>query len=122
VRAADTRIKSWNAAISADFDFAHRNRSRANFDQLPPDLHPQLVTLDAPLLRLICAPVRIAPGGEDWCDVARRLGRHPESLRYAIEHNIFTVRHVPRLGGKRGKPVPILSSRRSSTRPPRSSA
>src|SRR5688572_18931817 len=66
------------------------------------------VTLDADDLRRLCAPVHITWPGEPLRDVARKLGTTPVGLTSARLANVFRVRHIPLLGGSRGKPVPLL--------------
>jgi len=106
VRACDTRITAWNAIMvpdDADDPKApgHDGRLRAH-----------ALTLDRTLLVQICKPVTIPPPGLDWLDAARLLGVDRSTMRKAIARGAFVVRRLPRQGGKRGRPVPVVFTER----------
>src|SRR4051812_25302977 len=67
------------------------------------------VTIDARVLRKYCRAVRTDSWGEEVEEVAEKLGVGPEGLRAARrEGNYLTERRIQGLGGKRGKPVPLI--------------
>ncbi|MEA2707434.1 MAG: hypothetical protein QOF78_35, partial [Phycisphaerales bacterium] len=70
--------------------------------------HPQHVSLTPAALRTLCAPVRLDAPGDTLDAVAKKLGTTPIGLRNARLNNIFRVRHVKGLAGRRGRPVPLL--------------
>lgn len=111
LRASDTRLNHLTAYVeplppSADVDaFPAESAGDAIARRLP-----HTIDVDAPLIRRLTAPVRLPASGEDWQVVANLLGTHEETLRHAIRQGVLRARHVPRLGGKRGKPVPVLYS------------
>jgi DNA-binding CsgD family transcriptional regulator len=105
LRASDTRINLANAIITPSHAL-----------ELDHPLHPyeqieHEVMLVARTLRRLCRPVRIAAPGQDAEEVAKMLGVTPGSLWYARSRGVFQETYYPRLGGKRGKPVPVLYSR-----------
>jgi DNA-binding NarL/FixJ family response regulator len=104
IRASDTRLPGW-----ADCRPGHA--LRLNHPDHPYRYAEHHVTLTARALRVLCAPVYIEPPGEPWTDVATKLGCHEETLRRAMNHGQFEVRHIKGLGGKRGKPIPLLYTR-----------
>lgn len=94
LRAGDTRITPLYAAI--DEHDAYENR------------HPHTVHVTAKLVQRLCQPVFIGAWGEPATDVAAKLGVHPQGLNHLMRIGFFRARYVQGLGGKRGKPVPIL--------------
>lgn len=104
IRASDTRLPGW-----ADCRPGHA--LRLNHPDHPYRYAGHEVTLTARALRVLCAPVYIEPPGEPWTDVAAKLGCHPETLRRAMNQGQFEVGHIKGLGGKRGKPIPLLYAR-----------
>jgi hypothetical protein len=104
VRASDTRIGVSNARIEPEYAT----------DPNDPDHRGMVVehtlTLDAPLLRELCRPVRLEPGGELWDHAAAKLGTTYCGLRHARATGRLEQRHIRRLLGRPGKPVPIISA------------
>jgi DNA-binding CsgD family transcriptional regulator len=96
IRASDHRITRWASAIYP----AHRFTDR----------HPaaQEITLTRDLIHNLCKPVIIHYPGEELTDVAAKLGISPVTLRRARISGLLRARYVPGLGGKHGRPVPIL--------------
>jgi len=93
VRANDTRLEKYFA-------------SRASKE------HPNEVVLDRDALYSLCAPVHLQ-GGHTLEETAAELGiPNPDCLVTARLRGVFTVRHVPGLGGKPGRPRPLLSATR----------
>lgn len=103
VRASDTRINPATAAMVPE-DAAYPGR--------PQDFGPHTVRLEARLLRRLCAPVTIAPPGEVWDRVARRLGVGYTGLTTARLRGVFHVHYVQGLAARWGNPVPLLYTRR----------
>lgn len=66
------------------------------------------VLLDKPLLVLLNKAVEIEYGGEEVPDLARKLGVSAAGLYNARKAGLFHQVYYPLLGGKRGKPVPVL--------------
>jgi len=110
VRASDTRLTAWNTAMVPE-DAADTARDRRGRMRVV-DPQPHTLTLEKHVLLRLCRPVRFEPMGYDWQHAAAMLGVHEETLRYAIRKGVFHVKHRPRSGGKRGKPVPILTAAR----------
>jgi len=110
VRASDTRLTAWNTAMVPE-DAADTARDRRGRLRVV-DPQPHTLTLEKRVLLRLCRPVRFEPMGYDWQHAARMLGVHEETLRYAIRKGVFHVKHRPRSGGKRGRPVPILTADR----------
>ena len=99
LRASDTRIhtKCWQIS-----DEDRRT-------EIPLPAHH--VWIDALHLRELMKPVDIDWPGVDWTEAARRLGRHPVSLRSWIAAGVFKVsRRNARSVGKIGNPVPFVHS------------
>jgi DNA-binding CsgD family transcriptional regulator len=69
------------------------------------------VTIQTHAIRRYCHPIAIAAPGEEVDEVARRLGVSYSSLRKARLAGVFDERYYKGLGGKRGKPVPVIYSR-----------
>jgi hypothetical protein len=86
------------------------NDLRIDGTHVPPggDAWRHEVTLDAPEIRRLCAPVEIDAPGESRQEVAAKLGVTPMGLVQARLRGVFNVRHVAGLGGYWGHPVPIL--------------
>jgi len=100
LRACDSRLNEATAIIVNDYS------GLTNSDYPRPV--PQLVTLDVKLIHTLCRPIHIAWPGEDAADVARKLGCSKGTLHTRRFNNLFSTRYVPLLGGKRGRPIPIL--------------
>jgi DNA-binding CsgD family transcriptional regulator len=65
------------------------------------------VTIQKHAIRRYCNPVSFS--AEDAADVAKILGVSPSALLYSRSRGLFDERYIQGLGGKRGKPVPLLS-------------
>jgi len=100
VRANDTRITPASAALVPSYG--------SEPDPVDGRHYVHHVTLDARLLRQLCQPVYLEPPGEPWEQVARKLGVSPTGLTVARQQNVLRARYVQGLGGRRGKPVPLL--------------
>jgi len=71
------------------------------------------VLIQTPQLRKFYTPVRLDGWGEEVPDLAKMLGCSPSMLHRARIRGFFRERTIPLLGGKRGKPIPILHYDRS---------
>jgi hypothetical protein len=112
VRASDARINPATAAIvPEDAAYPHECITPGLEGYFPYEKHE--VTLTAELLRTICRPITILPGGDDWKQVAKRLGRTKNALRTAIDKRKFEVRHCAGYLGQFGKPIPMVRSEHS---------
>jgi hypothetical protein len=112
VRASDQRIHPGVAACVPE-DLAYP-RSACSKNYLPYHQYgPHEVTIDSKLLRKLCRPVFIERPGLPCDEVARKLGCHPNSLRWAIHRGAFDVRFVKGLDGKIGKNVMVLHTDRA---------
>jgi DNA-binding NarL/FixJ family response regulator len=105
VRACDRRITERNGCVDPDYatdphDPAHPGR-----------VLEHTVTLTADLLRDLCCPVTLAPGGELHDRAAKKLGITSHGLNSARISGALQTRHIKGLLGRRGHPVPIVSSR-----------
>jgi hypothetical protein len=98
VRASDTRITPMNAAIWPRHAVVPDEDGRVG---------EHSVVLDAALLRELCRPVILRPY-TDWLMVAKELGVHCESLRYAMRKGFFRVKYIHGAGGRKGPPIPHL--------------
>jgi DNA-binding CsgD family transcriptional regulator len=101
VRASDSRINPATAMISPEAA-AYPGRSDLYWDHE--------VVIDARLLRKLCQPVHLHPGGEEWWSVAKKLGVSKGALGTAMRRGIFRVRHIQNYLGRIGKPVPLLTT------------
>jgi hypothetical protein len=63
------------------------------------------VTLDAAMLRRLCAPVELTAPGETLSEVSARLGTRPEGLITGRLNGVFRGHHIPTA---RGRPQPLL--------------
>lgn len=107
IRAADTRINPFTACIVPE-DAAYP-RSHVTGDALRTHRYARHeVTLDTPLLKNLCEPVTIEPPGEPHDIVAQKLGVHPIGLHTARINGVLRTHYVRNLGGRRGRPIPIL--------------
>ncbi len=61
-------------------------------------------------LRRFCRAVRTDSWGEQVHEVCAKLGTTPGTLIAARWAGVFTERYVKGLGGKRGKPIPLIHS------------
>jgi biotin operon repressor len=66
------------------------------------------VTIQTHALRRCCRPVRIARPSEDFKDVAKRLGVSPRTLWDGRSRGMFDEHSYKGLGGKRGRPIPLI--------------
>lgn len=70
---------------------------------------PHTITLDAPCIRKLTAPVHLPWPGMRLRRAAHLLGRHPESMRNWLDKGLLRIHHdPPRMHGSRGKPVPMV--------------
>src|SRR5438128_2070877 len=101
IRASDRRITPAHWVISPehalDLDHPHH----------PYEPIEHEVTIQTHAIRRYCHPVTFSQ--EDAEDVAKMLGVSPASLSYARSRGIFYEQFLRGLGGKRGRPVPLLS-------------
>src|SRR5258706_2642784 len=67
-------------------------------------------TIQTRALRMFCRPVPTDSMGEAVEDVAKQLGVSSSLLSPARRNGIFTERRIKGLGGKRGKPIPLIHS------------
>jgi hypothetical protein len=104
VRACDRRITERNGCV--DPDYATDPRDPAH----PGRVIEHTVTLSAELLRHLCCPVTLAPGGEIHDHAAKRLGTTSGGLVNARINGALQTRHIKGLLGRHGHPVPIVSS------------
>src|SRR2546423_6903772 len=105
VRASDRRITAAHWVISPEhaMDLDHP------LHPYEPIEHEVIIRPHA--LRKFCRPVRTDSWGQRVEDVAKQLGAHHISgLNDARWAGIFTERFVKHLGGRRGKPVPLIHS------------
>src|SRR5688572_13708043 len=66
------------------------------------------VTLESHLLRELCMPQYIVAPGEPAYRVIKKLGCTYSEILHAMKMDTFYLRRIPRLGGRRGKPVPVI--------------
>ncbi len=104
IRASDRRITPahWIIYPEHAMDLTHEDHP----------YHPikHDVTIDARVLRKYLRPVRTDSWGEFVEDVAKQLGVHPVAMNPSRHKGIFTERSVKGLGGRRGRPVPLIHS------------
>jgi DNA-binding CsgD family transcriptional regulator len=101
VRASDTRITPSTAVIWPKEALGVENEIS------PGRMAEHSVVLDGRLLEELCRPVTLLPY-MDWVKVAKELGVHCESLRYAMRKGFFDVKYVKGISGKHGPPVPLI--------------
>ncbi len=68
----------------------------------------QEIRFTAPLLRKLCALVKIEPPGQPLADVARLLGTNTGMIASRFNGRVFRTHHIKGLCGSRGWPVPML--------------
>jgi hypothetical protein len=85
VRASDLRIEPYRMIIVPRYE-----EGRVAAEE---------VTLDAPALRRLCAPVEIDSAGESITKVAAKLGMSLANLRHARRAGVFTERRIPQFRG-----------------------
>src|SRR5688500_17896918 len=66
------------------------------------------IYLNADDLRQLCAPVDVYRAMRD--EAAQQLGTTPSGLTMARLADVFSTAHYPGLAGRRGKPIPVLTS------------
>lgn len=99
LRASDQRLDSLDIIIDPPEAFYARR--------------PHILHIKGTAIRELCRPVMIPYPGIDHTIAARRLGRHPESLRPWITSGALQARYDAAWSiGKCGKPVPIVWSPR----------
>src|SRR5215212_4408850 len=104
IRASDRRITPAHWVISPE----HAMDLNHPAHPYEPIEHEVIIRTHA--IRRYCHPVSFSI--EDAADVAKMLGVSPGKLRYARLRGRFDEKFLPHLGGKPGKPVPLLSPRR----------
>ena len=104
VRASDRRITPAHWVISPEhaMDLNHPEHP------YEPIEHEVIIRPEA--LRKYCRPVRTDSWGELVEDVCKQLGVDQAHLLYSRYAGKFTERYVKGLGGRRGKPVPLIHS------------
>jgi DNA-binding NarL/FixJ family response regulator len=95
IRASDHRLPA--PVQHSSFSIQHYSSSAS----------PHEITLTSQLLRRLTAPVHL-DGRTPHDHVAAQLGTTSVGLRRARIKNVFNVRHIPGLAGRRGRPVPLL--------------
>lgn len=104
VRACDRRIGIHNGRIEPEYATDPRDPDH------PGRVVEHTVTLTGALVRELCCPVRLEPGGELRDDAARKLGVCSTGLTNARINGSLRTRHVKGLLGRPGRPVPLVSS------------
>src|SRR6266480_3134916 len=101
LRACDQRINAYHWPITPDHaqDLDHPDHP------YQPIEHEVLI--QTPQLRKFSQPFRLDGWGEEVPYIAKPIGCSPASLDRARRRGFYVERHVPHLGGKRGKPIPI---------------
>jgi len=107
VRASDTRITPAHWIITPEHALF------LNHPDHPYTPIEHQVLIQTPQLRKFYTPVRLDGWGEEVPDLAKMLGCSASMLYRARIRGFFRQRTIPLLGGKRGKPVPILHYDRS---------
>jgi DNA-binding NarL/FixJ family response regulator len=100
LRASDRRITPARWIIIPDHAM-DRNHPKHPYEPIEHE-----VRIDARVLRRFCRPVRI--GGETVAEVAEMLGVHRSTLRRGRHAVFFREHFYKNLGGKRGKPIPVI--------------
>lgn len=67
---------------------------------------PHKLRIDVPLLRKLCKPIDVQ--SQIASIVAQKLGRHRVFTWRNSVNGKFSLRHIPLLAGRRGKPVPVI--------------
>jgi hypothetical protein len=93
--------RAWCAALRAS-----DRRITSGCDQP----RPHRVTITSALLRKICAPIRVQGATAD--EVAQKLGTTERGLVHARIKGTLRADYVQGLGGRHGRPVPILYAQR----------
>lgn len=109
VRAADTRINPFTARVVPE-DAAYPRSHVTGEARRTHRYSPHEVTLDTPLLKKLCAPVTIDPLGLPHDQVAQKVGVTSMGLHTARINGVLRARYVRNLGGRRGRPIPMLYS------------
>src|SRR6266850_4480186 len=104
IRASDRRITPAHWVIYPE------HAMDLNHPEHPYEPIEHEVTIRKHAIRRCCNPVSFSR--EDAADVAKMLGVSPGFLRQARLRGQFEECFYKGLGGKRGKPVPLLSPRR----------
>lgn len=106
IRANDTRIHSGSAVIVPE-EAGHLSGHYRGVEYVPREHE---VTLDAPLVRRLCAAVYTDKPYSPIPEMMRRLGCSLHNIRAAIRAGVFTVTKISGLGGKWGRPIPLIYS------------
>jgi DNA-binding NarL/FixJ family response regulator len=102
LRACDKRITAawWRISPEHAMDLNHPAHP---YEPIEHD-----VVIRAEQLRKFCWPVRVDGWGEEVEEIAKKLGCRPDGLRGLRRSSDVNERKIPHLGGKRGKPVPLI--------------
>src|SRR5438045_3580336 len=101
IRASDRRITPAHWVISPD------HAMNLNHPDHPYEPIEHEVTIQKHAIRRYCNPVSFSR--EEAVDVAKMLGTSDVLLWRARNQGVFSETFIRGLGGKRGKPVPLLS-------------
>jgi len=101
IRASDRRITPAHWIITPE------HAMDLNHPEHPYEPIEHEVTIQTHAIRRYCHPVSFSR--EDAADVAKMLGVSAGTLRGARLRGQFSENYIAGLGGKRGKPVPLLS-------------
>ncbi|MBC7783382.1 MAG: hypothetical protein H7144_06035 [Burkholderiales bacterium] len=105
--------RAWCIAIrAADRRIRLRTGARIHPELAAVNREPHTLLVDVPLLRRLCTVVVVDPPGEEPVEVTPRLGRSRTFIYKHIRRGDFRVRYIKLLGGKRGKPVPLIEAQR----------
>src|SRR5688500_886445 len=104
LRASDRRITPAHWVLSPE----HALDSEPPYEPIE-----HTVTIQPYALRKFCRPFRTDSWGEEVADVAKQLGVARSTLLYSRKQNRFSERYIKGLGGKWGKPIPLIHSWRS---------
>jgi DNA-binding NarL/FixJ family response regulator len=105
VRACDTRITPWNAAIVAEDAMDARDLDH------PGRVLPHVVTVDARLLRRLCGPVEVEYG-TTVKELGELVGAKPQALHYRRYRKAFETHYIPAARGP-GNVKAVFSSDRA---------
>jgi hypothetical protein len=104
--------RAWCLAVRASDTRMARCVHDDPFDSRTSEPKEHLITLDAADLRRLCAPVSLDPPGHTLAEAAAMLGVATHGLLAARVAGVFHTKHVAGLGGRWGKPRPLIWSRR----------
>jgi DNA-binding NarL/FixJ family response regulator len=105
LRASDRRINLANAMITPEHAISKYSLEH------PYEVIEHEVVLVKRTLQRLCRPKQIAWPGQDVKEVAQMLGVLPQGLRTARHRAAYRERYCKGLGGKWGRPVPVIHRR-----------